>query len=128
MKSRDRLLLVKVMLPVLLLFFISSAYAADQSAPAAAPKAKMAAAKSTPAKMSKAQMTVTGTVVANKNKAGKVTSFALKEDSGQDIMLSKHGKGMELRKMVGKKIEAIGTLQESKGKKWITVKEFKTIE
>ena len=43
-------------------------------------------------------------------------------------MLSKHGKGMELRKMVGKKIEAMGTLQESKGKKWITVKQFKEIE
>jgi hypothetical protein len=132
MKSRDRLSLVKVMLPVLLLLFISSAYAADQStmssAPAASSKTKIAAAKTAPAKMSQTQMSVTGTVVANKNKAGKITGFALKEDSGQNIMLSKHGKGMELRKMVGKKVEAKGTLEESKGKKWITVKEFKTIE
>jgi hypothetical protein len=120
------------MLPVLLLLFISSAYAADQStmssAPAASSKTKIEAAKTAPAKMSQTQMSVTGTVVANKNKAGKITGFALKEDSGQNIMLSKHGKGMELRKMVGKKIEAMGTLQESKGKKWITVKQFKEIE
>jgi opacity protein-like surface antigen len=133
MKSLERLSLVKIMLTVLLLLFISTAYAADQPqmspAPAASPKAKMAPeAKAKSAKMARTQMTVSGTIVANKNKAGKITGFALKEDDGQDIMLSKHGKGMELRKMVGKKVEAKGTLEESKGKKWITVKEFKEIQ
>jgi hypothetical protein len=66
--------------------------------------------------------------MANKNKAGKISSYSLQEDAGGNLLLSKHGKGKELRKMVGKKIEATGTLLESKGKKWITVTEFKEIE
>jgi hypothetical protein len=127
MKTIKGMPFVKLLLPVLLLLFISTAYAAEQtqmdSSPAGSQKAKMAPT----AKMSQTPMTVNGTIVANKNKAGKIISFALKEDNGQDIMLSKHGKGMELRKMVGKKVEAVGTVQESKGKKWITVKEFKAL-
>ena len=72
-------------------------------------------------------MTVTGTIVVNKNKQGKIVGYALQEDGGQSLMLSKHGKGMELRKMVGSKVEATGTVKKSKAGKMITVKTFKKI-
>ena len=78
--------------------------------------------------MAKQAMTVTGTIVANKDKAGKIVSYSLEEAGGQNYMLSKHGKGKELRKMVGQKVEATGTLQEAKGRKWITVEGFKEIK
>ena len=91
----------------------------------------MAAEKAEPAKkqasMKQETMTVTGTIVANKNKQGKIVGYALQEDGGQSLMLSKHGKGRELRKMVGSKVEATGTLKKSKAGKMITVKAFRKI-
>ena len=80
-----------------------------------------------PASMKQETMTVTGTIVANKNKQGKIIGYALQEDGGQSVMLSKHGKGRELRKMVGSKVEATGTVKKSKAGKMITVKTFKKI-
>ena len=80
-----------------------------------------------PASMKHETMTVTGTIVVNKNKQGKIVGYALQEDGGQSLMLSKHGKGMELRKMVGSKVEATGTVKKSKAGKMITVKTFKKI-
>ena len=133
MKTKKRLLFTKLMLCALLLLFVGTAYAADQAAgnkgQAAAPKAQMTKmAKPAKAKMAKAPVTVTGTIMANKNKAGKISSYSLQEDGGESLLLSKHGKGMALRKMVGKKVEATGTMLESKGKKWITVTEFKEVQ
>lgn len=133
MKTKKSPLFTKFMLCALLLLFVGTAYAADQAAgnegQAAAPKAQMTKmAKPAKAKMAKAPVTVTGTIMANKNKAGKISSYSLQEDGGESLLLSKHGKGMALRKMVGKKIEATGTMLESKGKKWITVTEFKEVQ
>ena len=110
-----------------MLALMPAAYAAEQGKTdaAAAEKAKPAMKQ---AAMKQAPMTVTGTIIANKNKKGKIVSYTLQEDNGQSLMLSKHGKGMELRKMVGDKIEATGTVQESKGAKMITVQAFKKIE
>jgi hypothetical protein len=133
MKTNKGMLLIKLLLCAALLIFVSGVYAAEQpvdnESEAPAPKAQETQmAKPAMAKMAKSMMTVTGTIMANKNKAGKISSYSLKEDSGDSLLLSKHGKGKELRKMVGKKVEATGTLLESKGKKWITVTEFKEIE
>lgn len=71
---------------------------------------------------------IMGTIIANKNEKGKITSYGLQEDSGQSLIISQHGSGMELRRLVGKKIEATGTVYESKGEKTIIVNEFKKIE
>jgi hypothetical protein len=71
---------------------------------------------------------VVGTIVANKDEKGKITSYGLQEENGQAMVLSQHGSGMELRRMVGKKIEATGTVYENKGEKTIIVNEFKKIE
>lgn len=133
MRRISKLMLTKFMLCASLLLFVSAVYAAEQSpgqaGQGAAPKAQMTKmAKPAKAKMAKAPVTVTGTIMADKNKAGKISSYSLQEESGQSLYLSKHGKGMELRKMVGKKIEATGTVAEAKGKKWITVTEFKEIQ
>ena len=78
--------------------------------------------------MKSAMVKVSGMIVANKNKKGKIVSYSLQEDGGQALLLSKHGKGMELRKMVGSKIEATGAVKEIKHGKMIIVKEFKKIE
>lgn len=133
MKTKNSMLLAKLMLCALLLLFVATAYAADQAAgnegQTAAPKAQMTKmAKPAKAKMAKAPVTVTGTITANKNKAGKISSYSLQEEGGESLLLSKHGKGMALRKMVGKKVEATGTMKEAKGKKWITVTEFKEVQ
>ena len=82
MKTKKSLLFTKLMLCALLLLFVGTAYAADQAAgnkgQAAAPKAQMTKmAKPAKAKMAKAPVTVTGTIMANKNKAGKISSYSL---------------------------------------------------
>jgi hypothetical protein len=133
MKTIKKNHLLKTMAPALLLLFISTAYAADQPKVSPGPASPQQTELKAPAasgagEMAQKQTTVTGTIVAHKNKAGKVVSYALQEDGGQSLMLSKHGKGKALRKMVGQKIEATGTLQESKGQRWITVQEFKEIK
>ena len=118
---------------VVLPLVVTAAYAADSSQPGAmkpgtekmekAPAAHMGSGG-----MAAQAMTVTGTILANKNKAGKIISYSLTEEGGQSFLLSKHGKGKQLRKMVGQKIAATGTLREAKGHKWITVKAFKEIK
>ena len=44
------------------------------------------------------------------------------------MMLSDQGRGMELGKMVGKKVKVVGTLEEDKGVKTITANEFEEIK
>jgi hypothetical protein len=101
---------------------IPASYAAEQGQKAAT------AGKMVKPAMEKASMTVTGTIIANKNKKGKIISYAVQEDGGQTLLLSKHGKGMQLRKMVGEKVEATGTIEEVKSGKMIIVKEFKKVQ
>jgi len=120
-------------LAAVLLLLVPTAYAAEKPmAPApAAPAQSME--KAAPAATSQPQMvqgktTLMGTIVAQKNAKGKIIGYALKEDNGEQLMLSKHGKGKALHKMVGKRVEAVGTLEESKGQKIITVTEFKEIQ
>jgi lysyl-tRNA synthetase class II len=133
MRRSNKLMLARFLVSAILLLFVSAVYAAEQpegdTGQAAAPHEQMdKMAKPAKAHMAKAPVTVAGTIVAIKNKAGKISSYSLQEDGGQSLYLSKHGKGMALRKMVGKKVEATGTLTESKGKKWITVTEFKEVQ
>jgi len=120
MKNKTSILILAAV-TLFALALIPSAYAAGQAKTAAAAEKMQPAAKQAP-------VTVIGTIIANKNKKGKIISYAVKEENGQTLMLSKSGKGMELRKMVGAKIEATGTVAESKGVKRIMVKEFKKME
>jgi hypothetical protein len=122
MKTRKHLIWFNLIVSALLALMVSTVYAANASKAAATP------AKAKTVKMAAEQTTVSGVIVANKDKAGKIVSYALQEEGGQSLMLSKHGKGKELRKLVGQKVECTGTLQESKGHKWINVKEFKEIK
>jgi flagellar basal body-associated protein FliL len=119
MKTQTRIMIIATAV-LFVLALIPTAYAAGQAKTAKAAKVQ-AAAKQPP-------VTVIGTIVANKNAKGKIVSYAVQEEGGQTLMLSKSGKGKELRKMVGAKIEATGTVEESKGIKRITVKEFKKVE
>ena len=73
------------------------------------------------------KMTVTGTVVEmGKDKKGHAY-FGIKTDAG-DYEVSKKGKGGELAKMVNKKVEATGTVSESKGHKVIHVEGYKAMK
>jgi lysyl-tRNA synthetase class II len=133
MRRSNKRMLAKFMVSAILLLFVSVVYAAEQpegdTDQTAAPNSQMDnMANPAKASMAKEPVTVAGTIMAIKNKAGKISSYSLKEDGGQSLYLSKHGQGMALRKMVGKKVEATGTLTEAKGKKWITVTEFKEIQ
>ncbi len=76
------------------------------------------------AKVKKEPVTVTGVVTEVKNKKGKVIGAAIQTDK-DTITVVKKGKGAEVVKMMGKKIEAKGTVAEKKGKKYIYVKEYK---
>jgi hypothetical protein len=94
---------------------------AAPAAPAAAPAkpAEPAKAKKT---MKKAEtVTVTGMVDEMKDKKGKVTGYTLKTDT-ETYML----KGKKVAGMMGKKVEATGTVSTAKGgKKVLTVKQVK---
>ena len=99
------------------------AWTAEQKEETAKPAAAMTQPQAAPAPVK-----MMGTIIANKNEKGKITSYGLQEDNGQSLIISQHGSGMELRRMVGKKIEATGTIYESKGEKTIIVNSFKKIE
>lgn len=71
------------------------------------------------------QVTVKGTVVAvGKDAKGNVNAVAVRSDKG-DYKVVLKGKGKDLLKMVGKKVEVTGKVREAKGKKSINVSEFK---
>lgn len=71
------------------------------------------------------KVTVQGTVVAvGKDAKGNVNAVAVRTDKG-DYKVVLKGKGKELLKMVGKKVEVTGQVREAKGKKSISVSEFK---
>jgi hypothetical protein len=95
---------------------------AAQAAAPAAPAAPAEPAKAKKASAKKAEtMTVTGMVEAMKDKKGKVTGYTLATDT-ETYML----KGKKISAMVGKKVEATGTVSTAKGgKKTLTVKQMK---
>jgi len=96
-----------------------AAPAAPAAAPAPAAPAAPAAAKKAPAKAE--TVTVTGMVDATKDKKGKVTGYTLKTDTDTYSL-----KGKSVKAMVGKKVEATGTVATGKGgKKTLTVKQVK---
>ncbi len=71
------------------------------------------------------QVTVKGTVVAvGKDAKGNVNAVAVRSDKG-DYKVVLKGKGKDLLKMVGKKVEVTGKVREAKGKKSINITEFK---
>jgi hypothetical protein len=73
--------------------------------------------------------TVTGSVMAVKNAKGKVTSMSIQTDQGEKYMVAtKKGKGKEFMKLADKKVEATGMVKESKGRKIITISEYKVLE
>jgi hypothetical protein len=122
-KKTNVILITAMTFAMFFVAMLSFAYAADQGK-----QAEKAAMIKTHHAMKSAMVKVSGIIVANKNKKGKIVSYALQEDGGQALLLSKHGKGMELRKMVGSKVEATGAVKEIKHGKMIIVKEFKKIE
>lgn len=68
---------------------------------------------------------ITGTVVAaGKDAKGNVNVVAIKTDKEQYRVVLKD-KGKDLLKMLNKKVEASGTVKESKGKKRIHVSEYR---
>jgi hypothetical protein len=101
----------------------AGAPAVESTAPAVAPAAPaQPAAKKAPVKKAEA-VTMTGMVDTFKDKHGKVTGYTLKTDT-ETYML----KGKKLSAMVGKKVEATGTVATAKGgKKVLTVKQVKEV-
>ena len=94
----------------------------------AAEKAAKPAASAAPAASMSEEVTATGTIVEAKNAEGKVSGCMLEQADGQSMMLSEGGKGMELGKMIGKKVKVVGTLEEAKGVKTITATDFEEIK
>ena len=101
---------------------VPAVYAAEQAAPA-----KDAPAAAATMKPAAEKLTVMGTVTETKDAKGRA-SYALQTEQGEHYVLSKHAKGGELRKLIGKKVEATGTIMERHGKKVITVTEYKEIQ
>ena len=100
---------------------VAPAKPAEPAASAAPAKpAEPAKAKKAPAKKAET-VTVTGMVEQVKDKKGKVTGYALKSDTETYGL-----KGKSVKAMVGKKVEATGTVATAKGgKKVLTVKQVK---
>ena len=90
---------------------------AAPAAPAAPAKPAAPAAKKAPAKKAE---TITGTVDETKDKRGKVTGYTLKTDTETYGL-----KGKGVKAMVGKKVEATGTVATVKGKKVLTASKIK---
>jgi DNA/RNA endonuclease YhcR with UshA esterase domain len=114
--------IVLVVLAAIALVYAPVMAADKAAAPAAPAAAKKDVVK--PAKVKKEPVTVTGVVTEVKNKKGKVIGAAIQTDK-DTITVVKKGKGADLFKMMGKKIEATGTVAEKKGKKYIYVKSYK---
>jgi len=69
---------------------------------------------------------ITGKVIAAKkdSKTGNILKVAVKTDKAEYLVVNK-GKGQDLLKLVDKKVDVTGTVKESKGKKVMTVTEFR---
>jgi hypothetical protein len=124
MKITHKIMLIMAVLAAVLFVLVPVAGAADKTAKPAV----SAAPAASQTEMAQEEITVSGTVVETKDKDGKISGCMLEEANGQSMMLSNDAKGMELQKMAGKKVKVMGTLQESMGKKTITVTEFEALE
>jgi len=102
---------------LLVMGFAGASLAAEKKA--AEPSAK----KAKPAE----PVTITGKVVAvGKDSKGNVNAVAIRTDQG-DYRVVMKDKGKDLLKLVDKKVEVEGKASEVKGKKRITVSEFKEV-
>jgi len=59
---------------------------------------------------------------------GKVSGEGIVADDGQVYKVAEDEKGQEVMKLLDKKVKATGTVEESEGKKVITVTAFEVIE
>jgi len=59
---------------------------------------------------------------------GKVSEEGIVADDGQVYKVAEDEKGQEVMKLLDKKVKATGTVEESEGKKVITVTAFEVIE
>ncbi len=69
---------------------------------------------------------ITGKVIAAKNdsKTGNILRVAIKTDKAEYTVVNQ-GKGKDLLKLVDKKVDVTGTVTEKKGRKLMTVTEFR---
>ena len=81
-------------------------------------------------KPKKATVTITGTIFElEKDRKGHVSLVGIKTDQEGEFVIAKKGvNGYALMKMVDKRVEVTGTVEEKKGKKMITVMNYKTLE
>jgi nucleoid-associated protein YgaU len=99
--------------------------AADKAAAAPAVEKKATEKPAVKAKAKKEPVMLTGMVTEVKNKKGKVIGVAIQAADNALYSVVKRGKGADVAKLVGKKVEVKGTVAEKKGKKYIYVKECK---
>jgi hypothetical protein len=113
--EKMKTMVLRLVVCVAAVAFVLSAFALPAMA---AEKAKKAATE---------PMTITGPVVElMKAEKGKPAVIAIKTDKGEFMPSGK--KSGELMKLVGKKVEATGTVHEKKGKHYINVTEYKVME
>jgi len=123
--------MIYLILPITIFaLLLTFAYAADE--PTAGQQSTMGPAMQNPeasqGQQDQDQISCMGTVVAEKNWLGMTKRFVLRQDDGQQYIISKQGRGRQLQSMVGKRIEATGALEESPGnRKMIKVMEFREI-
>jgi hypothetical protein len=65
------------------------------------------------------EIQITGTVNAENQ---------LVDESGQAFNLADTEEGMEVKALVGKKVQVIGTLEEAEGQKTVTVTDYEIME
>lgn len=97
---------------------------ATTAAPTAAPAKPAEPAKATKAPAQKAGTTVSGTVVELKDSKGKVSGYGIQTDT-ETYRVKGDKAGKQLASMVGKKVEATGTVATVKGKKVLTASKIK---
>lgn len=74
------------------------------------------------------KITTEGTVtVKDKDAAGKVKSVEIKADDKPAFLVQNSGKGKELLRIIGKKVEVNGAVRETSGVKIIKVESYKLI-
>ncbi|NJL59771.1 MAG: hypothetical protein HC887_09145 [Desulfobacteraceae bacterium] len=119
-----RLGLVLVVLAAIALV-CSPVMAADKAAAPATEKAAKADKPAVKAKVKKEAVTVTGMVTEVKNKKGKVIGVAIQAADNALYSVVKRGKGADVAKLVGKKVEVKGTVAEKRGQNTSTSKNAK---
>ncbi len=65
------------------------------------------------------QVTCTGKIILEKNWLGLTKGFVLRQDDGQQFVVSREGDVKQLESLVGVRVEATGTLEETDGERKI---------